>query len=74
MQDAMRNRAAAEELCLLAMPSTSRIAEGMLFRLALLLFAAAILSACQSLEPETFMNTGKDARVFNPITGQYEWP
>jgi len=36
--------------------------------------SAVIFSACQSLEQTNLFASGRDARFFNPQTGQYEWP
>lgn len=33
---------------------------------------ASLLSACAN--SESMFNTGRDARVFNPATGRYDWP
>lgn len=70
----MRNRTSREERRLLAGRQGLGIAEGMMFRIVLLLTVAAIFSSCTSPDSDSFMSSGKDARVFNPVTGRYEWP
>lgn len=40
----------------------------------LLLCLSFALGACKAPEPENLFNTGRDAREYNPITRQYEWP
>lgn len=46
----------------------------MSLRLLLLLASAIVLTSCASPEPSNLFNTGRDARVYNPTTGRYEWP
>ena len=36
--------------------------------------AAALLTGCGSLDPESLLGTGRDARAYNAQTGRYEWP
>ena len=40
----------------------------------LLLCLCLALAACKSSQTENLFNTGRDARVYNPISGRYEWP
>lgn len=46
----------------------------MLLRAVLLVSALAMLASCTSPVAGSLMESGKDARVFNPVTGRYEWP
>lgn len=43
-----------------------------------LLLAAALCTGCTSLDNPLsnlrFLHSGRDARTFNPQTGEYEWP
>lgn len=64
----------AEPLRLLAAVGLSAIAEGMLLRVVLLVFTVAMLASCTSPLAGSLMESGKDAREFNPATGRYEWP
>ena len=38
------------------------------------LFGAALLTACGALDHTDLGATGRDARIYNPQTGRYEWP
>ena len=42
------------------------------FRLVLALSFAIVGASCT--QNENLFNTGRDARVYNPMTGRYEWP
>jgi hypothetical protein len=40
----------------------------------LLSAAASLFAGCDSLNRPDYFASGRDARVFNPQTGRYEWP
>lgn len=43
--------------------------------LILALATIAVVSAgCTPTTSQNLFNTGRDARVYNPATGRYEWP
>ena len=46
----------------------------MLLRAVLLVLTVARLASCTSPVSGSLLESGKDARVFNPTTGRYEWP
>jgi hypothetical protein len=46
----------------------------MILRAVMLVFAMSLITGCKSPDPGNLFNTGKDARVYNPMTGRYEWP
>ena len=55
-------------------PTLSLIIEPMWLavRVLLALCFAALLASCTSTD--NLFNTGRDARIYNPRTGRYEWP
>jgi hypothetical protein len=46
----------------------------MIVRTLALLLVGFSLVACETPRTENLFNTGRDARVYNPATGRYEWP
>jgi hypothetical protein len=43
-----------------------------IIRFVMVFLSLAALGGCAS--SENLFNTGRDARIYNPMTGRYEWP
>ena len=43
-------------------------------RLLGVLLLASTLVGCTPTTEQNLFNTGRDARIYNPLTGRYEWP